>query len=378
MPDVTVFVGGSVGSDPWSPRTWSGTSPFLLKAMDTAGLLDKAVGIKLGRITNSLLLAKNFTPSRAVWRKHFYFDPAYRNALTRAAKAVAVASPVCLQIGSMFSLPEAFPNKSCISYHDGNLAELLSSGFGMEGVSRQRIDQALRYEEKVSQQMTAVFTFSEYLRQSFISNYHVPPERVFNVGGAINLTEIPPANPAKDYTIPRVFFIGTEFTRKGGPQLLEAFKILRQTVPTAELHIVGPTHLESLTSGAILHGHLSKSDPAQKAKLEAFFRDSTLFVLPSLYEPFGIAPLEAMLYQLPCIVTNAWALREFVTPGLNGDVVEKNSVPDLAAKLTALLSNPTQLATLGNQGRELVLTRYTWPSVVERMAGVIHSLNPSA
>ena len=42
MPDVTVFVGGSVGSDPWSPRTWSGTAPFFLKAMDSAGLLDKA------------------------------------------------------------------------------------------------------------------------------------------------------------------------------------------------------------------------------------------------------------------------------------------------------------------------------------------------
>jgi starch synthase len=277
----------------------------------------------------------------------------------------------------MFSLPQAFPNKSCISYHDGNLAELLSSGFGMEGVSRPRIDQAVRYEQQVSQQMTAVFTFSEYLRQSFISNYHVAPERVFNVGGAINLTEIPTANPAKDYSTPRILFIGTEFTRKGGPQLLEAFKILRQAIPPAELHIVGPAHLEALPPGAILHGHLSKSDPAQKAKLESLFRDAILFVLPSLYEPFGIAPLEAMLYQLPCVVTNAWALREFVIPGLNGDVVEKNSVPDLAAKLTALLSNPAQLAVLGNNGRELVLSRYTWSSVVDRMASIIHSLHPS-
>ena len=371
---LTVFVGGSVGSDPYSSKTWSGTSPFLLNALDGACLLEKAVGIKVSEPVNSFLMARNFNRNRAAWRKHFYFDPAYRNALTRAAKGVKVDSPICLQIGAMFSLPEAFPDKKCISYSDGNLAELLNSGFGMDGISAKRIDQALRYEEQVSQQMTAVFTFSEHLRQSFISNYHVRPERVFNVGGAVNLTDIPTRDASKDYTVPRILFIGTEFNRKGGPQLLEAFRTVRPAVPAAELHIVGPAHLDQLPPGAICHGHLSKADPAQKLKLESLFRNSTLFVLPSLYEPFGIAPLEAMLYQLPCVVTDAWALREFVTPGFNGDLVAKGSVDDLATKLTQMLSSPERLATMGQQGRELALSRYTWPSVAHRIATTVRDL----
>jgi len=374
MREVTVFVGGSVGSEPYSPRTWSGISPFLLRAMDAASLLDRAVGIRVPRLQNYLLLAKNFTRNRTVWRKHFYFDPAYRDALTQAAKSIPVASPVLLQIGHMFSLPSAFPGSKCASFHDGNLPELLNSGFGMEGVSRKRIDQALRYEERTSQQMSAIFTFSEYLRQSFIRDYHVAPEKVFNIGGAINLTDIPAPNPAKDYTVPRILFLGKEFNRKGGPQLLEAFKIVRQAIPNVELHIAGPVQVDNLPPGATCHGHLSKADPAQKERLESLFRDSTLFALPSLYEPFGIAPLEAMLYQLPCVVTNAWALRECVTPGVNGDLVEKGSVEDLAAKLTALLSNPGQLKTMGQNGRELVLSRYTWNSVVGRMATAIQTL----
>src|SRR5215469_17072262 len=176
MREVTVFVGGSVGSDPYAPGTWSGSSAFLLKAMREAELLHKAVGIRVPRLRNSALLAKNFTRNRAVWRKHFYFDPAYRRSLTGAAKAVPPTSPVLMQIGHMFSLPDAFPGNKCISYHDGNLAELLSSGFGTEGVSRRRIDQALGYERQVARKMTAVFTFSEYLRQSFIHNYGVPAE----------------------------------------------------------------------------------------------------------------------------------------------------------------------------------------------------------
>ena len=160
MRELTVFVGGSTGSDPYSSRTWSGSSPFFLQALDQAALLDKAVGLKVPRLQNYWYLGKNFTSNRTVWRKHFYFDPAYRRALTSTARAVPVNSPFCLQIGHMFSLPTVIPGSKCISYHDGNLSELLNSGFGMEGVSRQRIDQALRYEEEAAQQMTAVFTFS--------------------------------------------------------------------------------------------------------------------------------------------------------------------------------------------------------------------------
>jgi alpha-maltose-1-phosphate synthase len=374
MREVTVFVGGSVGSDPYSSGTWSGSSAFLLNAMKQAELLDKAVGIRVPRLANSLLLAKNFTRNRGVWRKHFYFDPAYRKALTAAAKTVAVTSPVLMQIGHMFSLPDAFPGQKCVSYHDGNLAELLASGFGTEGVSRRRIDQALDYEKKAAQKMTAIFTFSEYLRQSFIGNYGVRPERVHNVGGGINLTDLPEPVAHKDYRSNRILFIGTEFARKGGPQLLKAFRIVRESIPSAELHIVGPGQLSDLPPGAFSHGHLSKNDPAQRLALESLFRDATLFVLPSLYEPFGIAPLEAMLYQLPAVVTNAWALAEFVNPGVNGDVVDKGSVDDLAKTLIQLLSNPDRLAAMGQKGREIVLSRYTWTSVVERMAAIVRAL----
>ncbi len=374
MHDLTVVVGGSIGSDPYSPQTWSGSMSFLVKALKENGLLRDAVGIQAPKLENSLLLAKNFDRNRAVWRKHFYFDPAYRKALTRAARSVRTESPVLLQIGHMFSLPEAFPDRKCVSYHDGNLSELLASGYGMEGVSRRRIDQALRYEEQAAQKMTAVFTFSEYLRQSFIRDYSVPAERVFNVGGAVNLAEIPEANPNKNCGTPRILFIGTEFGRKGGPQLLKAFEIVRQSIPEAELHIVGPREVNGLPAGATLHGHLSKAVLEQKAKLEQLFRDATVFALPSLYEPFGIAPLEAMLYQLPAVVTDAWALREFVTPGVNGDLVSKGSVEDLAAKLTGLLSDPAKLAEMGRQGRERVLARYTWHAVANRMAEVVAQL----
>ncbi|MDE3106229.1 MAG: glycosyltransferase family 4 protein [Acidobacteriota bacterium] len=371
---LAAFVGGSIGSDPYSHTTWSGLMVHLLPALERAGCLQQALSVKVPPLHNSLLLAKNFARDRGVWRKHYYFDPAYRAALTRAAGRLPLQAQVCLQIGMMMSLPEVFPTHPCMAYNDGNLAELLDSGFGLQGVSARRIDQAMRYEQEVAQRLDRVLTFSEHLRQSFIHNYHLDPARVIVVGAGINLSSLPPENPDKRYDTPRILFVGKEFERKGGLVLLQAFRAVRAALPTAELHIAGPLSLPEVPEGVVFHGHLSKADPQQRAKLEQLYRESTLFTLPSLYEPFGIAPLEAMLFQLPCVVTRAWALQEMVTPGFNGDLAEKGSAEDLATKLIALLREPDQLREMGKRGRQMVLERYTWETVGANFRAVLNGL----
>jgi alpha-maltose-1-phosphate synthase len=81
-----------------------------------------------------------------------------------------------------------------------------------------------------------------------------------------------------------------------------------------------------------------------------------------------------MFYQLPCVLTNDWAFRECVTPGVNGELVEKGSVEDLAGKMIRLLSDPARLAVMGEQARERVVTRYTWEAVVGRMSTVVKGM----
>ena len=371
---LTVFVGGSVGSDPESPKTWSGACVLLLRALDDARLLDRAFGVRLPRMHDVLLRLKNFHPDRARWRSRYYFDLAYRQALTRAAGRIPCQGNTLLQIGHMFCLPQVFSRQMCISYHDGNLAEKLKSGFGLKGQSAKRIDAVLRYEEETAGQMTAIFTFSQYLRQSFISDYHVPSHRVFCVGSGINLASEITLAVHKDYSTPQILFVGVEFGRKGGPQLLEAFRRVRHRIPKAELHIVGPHSTPELPPGVVFHGHLSKSIPAQKAKLESLYRTSTLFVLPSLYEPFGIAPLEAMLYEVPCIVTDAWAFRETVLPGVNGERVAKGDIENLAETMIRVLNDPDSLSAMGRRGREMVLRDHTWKAVAGRFVQALSAI----
>jgi glycosyltransferase involved in cell wall biosynthesis len=338
-------------------------------------MLAEAIGIKVPPVQDVLLKLRNFSPRRAVWRTHYYLDPLYRRALSDAAGDLPRLSTdsLLLQLGHMYNLRKMFPQRTCLSYHDGNLAVRLASGFGFEGISRQRLDQALRYEEATANQMDAIFTMSEYVRQSFICDFHVHPDRVHAIGGGINLDHIPPFDPFKDYSTQKILFVGSEFERKGGPQLLQAFRAIREDFQNATLHIVGPRLLSHLPPGVYFHGFLSKAVPDQLARLDALFRGATIFVLPSLYEPFGIAPLEAMLYGLPCVVSNAWALRETVHHGLSGELVPVRDADALASALMRMLSDPEKLARMGRAGRDLALKNNTWESVVKRMRLVIET-----
>src|SRR5439155_9711887 len=62
---VSVFVGGSVGTDRYSPETWSGAAPHWLAAMKEHGLLDAAHGVTVPRALHYATLAKNYNTNRA-------------------------------------------------------------------------------------------------------------------------------------------------------------------------------------------------------------------------------------------------------------------------------------------------------------------------
>ena len=142
----------------------------------------------------------------------------------------------------------------------------------------------LAYERNVYHSMDIVFAMSEYLRQSFIDDFRVPEFQGGEYRRGRQLATFPDKLPAKDYTTKEVLFVGVQFARKGGPDLLRAFQAVVARHPESRLHIVGPRHIDipaSLQDHVVSHGFLSKHDPLGKAKLEDLYRRSCLFVMPS-------------------------------------------------------------------------------------------------
>lgn len=372
---IGIIGSGLMGRDPFDRRCWSTSSYYFFTALQRRGALARAFGVEVPRVFRYGYIARNFRLDRSAWQMSFYNDTGYRDALTaEVSKALCsddFSGKSFLQIGAMFNVPGLLRGRApCCSYHDGNLAQTLRSPYAPKDLDTRFTDLALSYERRVYHGMSKVLAMSDYLRRSFIDDFGVPEERVAVVGAGINLESIPEALPHKRYDTREILFIGVDFARKGGWELLKAFHAVRQSMPNAILHIVGPTDLTippGLEGGVTVHGYLGKTKPEERERLERLFERSCLFVMPSLYEPFGIAPLEAMSHQLPCLVTDGWALREIVVPGVSGDLVECGSVDDLATKLRSLLNQPDALRRMGEAGRLRVLENYTWDHVIDRI-----------
>ena len=90
------------------------------------------------------------------------------------------------------------------------------------------------------------------------------------------------------------------------------------------------------------------------------YRESDLFILPSVHEPFGIVVLEAWSAKLPTIVSQVGGLRTLVEPGRNGFHFDPQDVGSMKAAYHAVMSSREQI--IENAYRE-VLDRYSWDTV---------------
>lgn len=367
-------IGSAIGNDPFDRRSWSGSSFYFFSEMKRRSIIREALGVVAPKPLRYFYMAKNIHRDRSKWKNRVSLDLGYRNVLTKSLRTQLAGKHVgsdVIQIGGYFDGPSVSSGRN-FAYYDGNLTSRVSSGYAL-GVSERSILNAVQYERNLLSRMDRVFTFSDYLRESFIRDYYVPEEKVFTIGGGINIDRIPDLVANKDYCKKEILFIGIDFKRKGGPDVLEAFRGVRCKHPSARLHIVGPTDLEiseNLSKGVVNHGFLDRSSP----EMSSLFRECVLFVMPSLFEPFGIAPLEAMVHQIPAIVTNQWAFKEMVKAGENGALVERSNPEQLEDTLLKLLADPDLLRSMGASGRETVLSRYTWEAVVTRLEAAISNI----
>ncbi|MHB8417458.1 MAG: glycosyltransferase family 4 protein [Myxococcales bacterium] len=193
-------------------------------------------------------------------------------------------------------------------------------------------------------------------------HYGIEPSKVRVVGGAANVF---PDRPVREHDGRTITFVGREFARKGGLVLTRAFTQLRRRRPEARLLVVGPKERLDLPAGAVRIG------PVPFGELPAIFAASTVFALPSLQEPFGLAFLDAMACGLPCVGTSIEAVPEIVEHGETGLLVPPGDELSLAAALERLLADPALARRMGERGRERVRDRHRWTHVARAIDGAL-------
>ncbi len=304
----------------------------------------------------------SFRWSKRRWREAFHKNIwAFHRRSQLAQRAVAQQRnniDVVLQHGAIFwsGLPENGPPVVIYTDFTYQLAAREDPWRNpFSGREAQRWDDL---ERQCYHRAAMTLTRSEYTRQSMINDYGVPPERVTVVGGGINFVDLPAPMPLAD--APRVLFIGKEFERKGGAQLVAAFRQVRARVPHAELWLVTAKHIDEPGIRCIAPTH-------DRDTIAALYRQASVFAMPSRCETWGDVFLEAMAYGLPCVGTTNDAMPEIIQHGETGYVVDPDDVAALAGYLEQLLSDPWLRQRMGAQGRERVAHTFTWAHVAQRI-----------
>lgn len=215
-------------------------------------------------------------------------------------------------------------------------------------------------------QCKGILTMGQWIANDLIQNTQVEENKVHCVGGGCNISIEQVDNSKKQGN--KILFVGKDFERKGGFLVLEAFEKLNTKFPGKyQLYIVGPKEWPG--KGEIPQ-NVNFLGLKTTGELVEYYNLCDVFVMPSYFEAYGIVFAEALIYGLPCIGRNAFAMKDFISEGENGYLINEDNADYLAQKMYDLLINE-EIRYNVMQDKEKYAERYSWESVAKRITDVI-------
>jgi glycosyltransferase involved in cell wall biosynthesis len=231
----------------------------------------------------------------------------------------------------------------------------------------------------------AVITVSECSKRDIEKLLGLPPERIHVIGNAVDASLFPVRDPWLLASVRERYAIGPRFVlyfggfdlRKNVPRLIEAYARLPErlrreyqlVIAGRYQHLGHPLYPDprvtvqrlGLEGNVVFTGQIREQDKGP------LYSAATLFAFPSLYEGFGMTPLEAMACGTPVVTSNRSALPEVV--GDAGVLVDPYDTDAIAQALEEMLENTAQREELSRRGLERA-RRFTWPQVAEQTVRV--------
>ncbi len=243
----------------------------------------------------------------------------------------------------------------------------------------------------------AVIAVSRGVRQDVMDSYPaVNPDRIHVIHNGID-PEIYRPKPSPetltrfgiDPSRPFVLFNG-RITRQKGLTLLLAAALKLDRQYQVVIVASSPDTPEIAAEVAALAGRVSEERGnvvwidhfLPREDLIHLHSHATVFVCPSIYEPFGLVILEAMACETPVVASRVGGIPEIVVEGETGYLVDFN--PDdidaftsaLADRIEKLLGDTTMAARMGKAGRERVLQHFGWRAIASQTVQLYDKLLP--
>jgi starch synthase len=363
--------------------SWSGISKSIVDGLRAEGHSVIARDIDLYGFGRWAAAAATFSGDRRNWTSRYHLGAVpFRMRSMLARRHIAALRgrvDVILQVGATFQASSRAGVPYCLCC-DSNIRMAqhgASSGFSDgTALDEAELNRVVAREAVVYAGAAAVFTLSERLRRSFIADFGMPPDRVraMYAGPNFDLARLPAGAAVRPAHAPTILFVGRQFERKGGDVLVESFRRVRRVIPDARLIVAGPPAHSVEGPGITCVGNLDKNRPDEWVRLVDAYFSADVFALPTRFEPFGIAFVEAMHFGLPCIGPDAWAVPEIIADGETGYTVPVNDIDALTDRLLRLLRDPALARAMGDAARSRAQRLFTWPQAVGRILEVLNTL----
>ncbi len=192
------------------------------------------------------------------------------------------------------------------------------------------------------------------------------------IANGITPPALPPRPPAE--TGVEVLYAGRLRTRKAVAVLVEAFATVHHRAPHARLRLAGDGEqraaLEAQVQRLDLADAVHFEGAVPHARMPELYAAADVFCLPSLYEGFPLAILEAMAAGLPVVATRVAGNPEAVDDGAHGRLVEAEDAAALAAALLDLIEDRESRQRMGRQARRRVEEEFS----IERIGAAYREL----
>ncbi len=215
-------------------------------------------------------------------------------------------------------------------------------------------------------------------KEEIIRHYGLPGDKIQVIYNGVDLEAFHPRNrdlfrkaQRREMGIPEtkevILFLGSGFRRKGLEGLIKAFAKVAGEFPEAVLVVAGKDRLGDYARAAQKHGVEARVlflGPTRKAR--ELYAAADLFALPTVYEPFSNACLEAMASGLPVLTSCQNGVSELIADGKSGFLVsEATDASAIAEKIRSFLRTPDR-AALGEEARR-VGANFSIDSAVDRL-----------
>jgi len=177
-----------------------------------------------------------------------------------------------------------------------------------------------------------------------------------------------------------ILFVGRLVERKGGDDLLKAFKLTHDQIPDCRLVFVGDgpdrERLNQLTNTLGIKEVVEFRGTLVGNPLQNAYEESSVVVLPSKHvasdsstETMGFSLIEASMHAKPLVGTIHGGIPEIIRDGTNGFLVPEGDPARLSEALFRIISDSELGRKLGRAAYEIALQRYTWNAATERLLG---------